>query len=117
MPPISPSTVLAGLIHARSGVLPIDEPINRAPMSLATTPSTIRNSVSVPMFSNAGPRFDQRTISAANEPSRPIHTTPIVVTAMFGSGPDSTPGTPMKPTAPAMKAKATTSGKAPEPTQ
>ena len=31
--------------------------------------------------------FDQRRISAANEPSSPIHTTPIVVMAMFGSGP------------------------------
>ena len=112
VPPIRPSTVLPGLIHARSGVLPIDEPTSRAPMSLATTPSTIRNSVSVPMLLPARPPFDQRTISAANEPSRPIHTTPIVVTAMFGSGPDSTPAAPMNPTAPAMKAKAMTSGSA-----
>ena len=61
-------------------------------MSLATTPSTIRNSVSVPMLLSAPNAVDQRRISAANEPSSPIHTTPIVVTAMFGSGPDSTPG-------------------------
>ena len=71
--------------------------------------------MSVPMF---GPIvLDQRMISAANEPSRPIHTMPIVVTAMFGSGPDSTPGAPMKPIAPAMNANATTSGRPPSPTQ
>ena len=72
--------------------------------------------MSVPMLLPP-PSFDQRTISAANEPSRPIHTTPIVVTAMFGSGPDSTPAAPMNPTAPAMKAKAMTSGSAWSPTQ
>ena len=85
-------------------------------MSLATTPSTMRNIVSVPTFSNPG-WLDHRRIKAANEPSSPIHTTPMVVTAMFGSGPDSTPDAPRKPTDAAMKANATTSGSATLPAQ
>lgn len=97
-------------------VRPTADPTPSAPMSLATTPSTTRNNVSVP--SELPPaRFDHRTISAANEPSRPIHTTPSVVTAMFGSGPASTLVAPRNPAAAAMKANATTSGNATSPTQ
>jgi hypothetical protein len=114
-PPITPSTVFDGLIHERSGVRPIDDPTSSAPMSLATTPRTTRNSVSVPQFSP--PVFDRRTMSAANDPSTPIHTMPSVVMAMFGSGPDSTPWAPRNPAAPAMKAKDTTSGSEATPTQ
>src|SRR5262245_20659625 len=114
-PPITPSTVFDGLIHARSGVRPIDEPTSRAPTSLATTPRTTRNRVSVPQFSP--PVLDRRTIRAANDPSTPIQTTPSVVIAMLGRGPDSTPWAPRNPAAPAMKAKATTSGNDESPTQ
>ena len=39
--------------------------------------------------------FENRRISAANEPSRPIHTTPSVVMAMFGIGPASRLCAPM----------------------
>ena len=47
----------------------------------------------------------------------PIHTTPSIVIAMFGIGPTSIEFAPMKPSAPAMNAKATTSGNASSPTQ
>ncbi len=48
VPPRNPSTDLAGLIHARSGVLPNAEPTKYAPMSLSTTPIARITSVSVP---------------------------------------------------------------------
>ena len=117
VPPISPSNVLPGLIHCLSGVLPVDDPMNRAPMSLAATPSTTRNSVSVPMLLTGSVLTDALRISAAYEPRRPIHTIPIVVIAMFGNGPDSTPLAPMKLVAAAMKASAMTSGSAGVPSQ
>ena len=85
-------------------------------MSLAATPSTIRNRVSVPN-ELPPPRLDHRRIRAANDPSTPIQTTPSVVTAMFGSGPDSTLVAPRKPAAAAMKANATTRGSVPSPSQ
>ncbi len=56
-------------------------------------------------------------MSAAYEPSRPIQTTPIVVMALFGSGPDSTPLAPMKLIDVAMKARAITNGRANSPIQ
>ena len=40
--------------------------------------------------------FEYRRISAANEPSTPIQTTPSVVMAMFGIGLDSRLVAPMK---------------------
>ena len=124
-PPSRPSIVLAGLIQPRSGDLPIAEPTTSAPMSLAATPRATMNRVSVPMLLLLAPVspnrvsgwFDTRRISAPYAPSRPIHTMPIVVTAMFGSGPDSTPRAPMKPIDPAMKANATTSGRPRSPIQ
>src|SRR4051812_32728550 len=116
VPPMRPSSVLPGLIQDRSGVLPSDEPTTSAPMSLATTPRTMTKSVSVPTCPPAASTvLDHLVMSAANDPSTPIHTTPIVVAAMLGNGPDSTPAAPMNPMAPAMKANETTSGSPPSP--
>ena len=70
-PPMNPSTVLWGLIHARSGVRPAAEPTNIAPMSLATTPRASRKSVSVPHVGDPG-IVEKRRINTANEPSNPI---------------------------------------------
>ena len=50
VPPNRPSTLLLGLIQARSGDLPAALPRTRAPISLATTPIANRHRVSVPML-------------------------------------------------------------------
>ena len=48
VPPNRPSTLLLGLIQARSGDLPAALPSASAPMSFATTPIASRHRVSVP---------------------------------------------------------------------
>ena len=112
VPPIRPSTLLLGLIQARSGVCRQRCRATRAPMSLATTPMASRHSVSVPMLVLTKPAatgkpepFEYRRISAANEPRKPIHTTPSVVMAMFGIGPASRLLAPMNVIAAATNAE------------
>src|SRR6056297_251994 len=73
-------------------------------------------SVSVP-HGVPSPNVDQRRMRVANAPITPIHTTPSMVMAMLGIGPDSIEVAPMNPRAPAKKAKAITSGSAVSPTQ
>ena len=105
VPPIRPSIVLPGLIQPRSGDLPIDEPTSeRADVVGDDAEDDHEQGVGADVVAVGAGEPDrvsgcstQRRISAAYEPSRPIHTMPIVVTAMFGSGPDSTPRAPMKP--------------------
>jgi hypothetical protein len=110
-----------GLIQGRSGVRPAAEPTNSAPMSLTTTPSASRNSVSVPRFDAPGRSLpelvDNRRISIANEPSRPIQMIPSVVIETFGIGPASTLRAPMNVIDVAMNANATASGSVPSPSQ
>ena len=50
VPPNRPSTLLFGLIQARSGVFPAALPSTNAPTSLATTPIASRHNVSVPIL-------------------------------------------------------------------
>ena len=60
---------------------------------------------------------ENRRISIANEPSKPIQTMPSVVIDTFGIGPASTLRAPMKLPAVAMNPNANTSGSAPTPSQ
>ena len=58
-PPTRPSTVLLGLIQAATGVRPALDPTNSAPMSLATTPTTVASRTPLPQL------LGKRRISAA----------------------------------------------------
>ena len=86
-PPIKPSTVLFGLIQARNGVLPADDPTNNAPTSLAITPTATMNKVSVPTLARPG-TLETPAKRAANEPIIPIHNIPSEVMAILGIGLD-----------------------------
>ena len=116
-PPTKPSIVLDGLIHARSGVRPVAAPTKNAATSLAITPTTTRNNVSVPIFSKPGPEFESRKMSAPYEPNSPTQTIPSMVNPKFGTGPLSTELVPMKLTAPAINENTNTSGNAASPIQ
>ena len=116
VPPIRPSTVLPGLIQRAQRRL-ADRRTDEQGADVVGDDAEDDEEQRVGADVVAADVFDQRRISAAYEPSSPIHTTPIVVTAMFGSGPDSTPAAPMNPMAPAMNANAMTSGSPPSPTQ
>ena len=90
---------------------PALEPTNSAPMSLATTPTTVASSTPLPQL------LGKRRISAAYEPSRPMYTTPSIVMAALGSGPLSTLPEAIPQIAVATKASTTRSGIASTPTQ
>ena len=104
-----PSTVLPGLIHARSGVRAERRADEQRPDVVgddADDDQTQRvgaRRVAEPSSTSAGSA--RRTSRGGRSTRRPS-----VVTAMFGIGPTSTPSRPMKPSAPAMKANAMTSG-------
>ncbi len=93
-------------------------------MSLATTPMASRQSVSVPMLVLRNPSatgnplpFEYRRISAANEPRKPIHTTPSVVMAMLGIGAASRLFAPMNVMEMATNPRARINGNARSPAQ
>ena len=116
-PPTRPSTVLPGLTHSRTGVRPIEDPIINAPTSLATTPATIKNNVSVPIEDGSAAFVEYLKINAAKDPRSPIQTTAIDVIAVLGIGPLCTPCAPTKPIEIAINANVTTNGNAASPIQ
>ena len=63
-PPTMPSFVFPGLIHARRALRPAAEPMKYANTSLAITPTTTKNKVSVPTFPKPAPALDNLKISA-----------------------------------------------------